>query len=73
MKIFNGTVIKTSERTAKVAVERVVVHPIYGKRLRRTKNYLVHDEVGVKVGDKVQFVATKPISKKKKWRIVKNK
>jgi len=71
MKIFTGKVISTKmNKTATVSVERVVVHPMYKKRFKRNKKYHVHDEVGVKVGDKVSFVACKPISKLKKWKIV---
>ncbi len=71
MKIFTGEIIaKKMDRTATVAVTRVIVHPIYKKRLKRTKKYHVHDEVGVNVGDRVKFVGTKPISKLKKWRIL---
>ncbi len=72
MKIFTGVVenIKNA-KTASVLVERVVVHPLYKKRLKRMKKYLVDDEFGAEVGDIVHFVATKPISKMKKWKIVK--
>ena len=70
MKIFTGKVIKVTEKTAKVEVERVLAHPLYTKRIKRVKNYLVHDEIGVAVGDVVSFVATKPYSKLKKWKIV---
>src|SRR5260221_14595891 len=70
MKIFTGIVIRTSDKTAKVAVTRVVAHPIYKKRIKRTKNFLVHDEVGVEVGSQVQFVDSKPYSKLKRWKIV---
>jgi small subunit ribosomal protein S17 len=70
MKIFTGTIVSTKmAKTAKVAVESFVFHPRYKKRLSRTKNYLVHDELGAKVGDKVRFVAGKPVSKSKKWTI----
>lgn len=72
MKVFTGKVIATpGDKTAKVAVTRIVAHRLYKKRLKRTKKYLVHDELGVKVGDLVNFVATKPISKLKKWRVIK--
>lgn len=72
MKILKGKVIsKKMEKTATVLVERVVVHPVYGKRVKRTKKYHVHDEVGTKVGQSVGFVACKPYSKLKKWKIVK--
>ena len=71
MKVFTGRVIsKKMEKTATVAVWRVVVHPIYKKRFRKTKKYHVHDEMGVKVGDEVKFVASRPYSKLKKWKIV---
>jgi len=74
MKIFQGKVVKKSgEKTAKVAVERVVAHTRYKKRLKRTKFYLVHDEIGVKTGEVVRFTACKPFSKLKKWRIIEEK
>lgn len=71
MKIFLGRVrAKKMEKTAVVVVERLVTHPVYKKRLRRTKKYHVHDEIGVKEGDRVKFVTCKPVSKTKKWKIV---
>jgi small subunit ribosomal protein S17 len=71
MKIFKGKVISTKmAKTATVAVERVVVHALYKKRFKRIKKYHVHDEIGVAVGQTVTFVACKPISKLKRWKIV---
>lgn len=71
MKIFIGKVIATKmAKTATVSVERVLKHPLYGKRYKRDRKFQVHDEVGVKVGDIVKFVACKPYSKTKKWKIV---
>lgn len=71
MKIFTGRVIATKNaKTATVAVERVIVHPLYKKRFRRDTKYQVHDEFGVKVGDTVKFVASRPYSKTKKWKVV---
>ena len=71
MKVFQGKVIATKmAKTATVAVERIVVDPIYKKRFKRIKKYHVHDEIGVKEGTLVKFVASKPISKLKKWKIV---
>ena len=46
------------------------IHPLYKKRLKRITKYQVHDEVGVKVGDKVKFADSRPYSKSKKWKIV---
>ena len=71
MKIFIGEVIsKKMDKTATVVVERVVVHPLYLKRYKRTKKYHVQDELGTKVGDKVKFSDSKPYSKLKRWKIV---
>lgn len=71
MKIFTGRVVEGKmAKTATVAVERVSIHPLYKKRFRRIRNYHVHDELGVKVGDVVKFAGGKPISKIKKWKII---
>jgi len=70
MKIFKGKVIHTKmQKTARVAVTRIVAHPVYKKRVKKVKHYMVHDEIGVKAGDTVKFVASKPISKLKRWKI----
>jgi len=71
MKMFIGKVTaKKMQNTATVEVVRTVVHPIYKKRYRKVKKYHVHDEVDAKVGQKVKFVACRPYSKMKKWKIV---
>ena len=71
MKVFTGQVVSTKmEKTATVAVERVYVHSVYKKRIKRVKRYHVHDALGVEVGQIVNFVASKPYSKTKKWRII---
>ena len=70
MKIFRGKVVSVKmNKTATVVVDRVVKHSFYGKRYRRSKKYHVHDIFGVKVGDLVRFVASKPYSKLKRWKI----
>ncbi len=75
MKILTGKVISTKmSKTATVAVERVVIHPLYKKRFKKIRKYHVHDENSVaKVGDRVKFVASRPFSKLKKWRILEEK
>jgi len=72
MKILIGKVISTKmPKTATVAVERVVVHPLYRKRFKKIRKYHVHDENSVaKVGDRVKFVASRPYSKLKKWVLI---
>lgn len=70
MKIFEGTV-KSNKMTKSVVVEvvRMWQHPIYKKRVKRTKSYLTHDEMGAKVGDRVTIAETRPISKLKRWKV----
>ena len=46
------------------------MHPLYGKVMKLSKRYHVHDELGVKEGEKVVFEETRPISKTKRWKIV---
>jgi small subunit ribosomal protein S17 len=58
------------EKTVSVAVETLVRHPLYKKRVRRSKKFLVHDEQNeAQVGDTVRIIETRPISKLKRWRL----
>jgi len=57
-----------SEQTATVLVERKVKHPVYGKYVRRSKKYRVHDsENELNIGDVVQIRECRPMSKTKSW------
>lgn len=58
-------------KTVAVLVEGSKTHPLYGKTFVWSKKYLVHDELGAKDGDMVTIVATKPISKRKHFKVVK--
>jgi len=54
-----------------VAVERKVMHPIYGKFTKRTSKFMAHDannDCGI--GDTVKIMETRPLSKRKRWRLV---
>lgn len=53
--------------TVVVVVERVIAHPLYHKRIRRTNKYHAHDEKGAKPGDEVKITETRPISKTVTW------
>ncbi|MEX1081281.1 MAG: 30S ribosomal protein S17 [Halofilum sp. (in: g-proteobacteria)] len=58
-------------KTASVKVERRMPHPLYGKFLKRSKKYHVHDaENECRPGDFVEIEETRPISKTKAWRLV---
>lgn len=59
------------DKTAVVSVERTTRHPLYGKIVRVTKKYKVHDpENACSIGDKVKIMETRPLSKDKRWRLV---
>jgi small subunit ribosomal protein S17 len=57
-------------KTVVVRVDRLVKHPIYRKYVRKRKKFMAHDEMGAKIGDKVKIVETRPLSARKRWRVV---
>lgn len=60
------------DKTVVVAVDRIAAHPKYKKHFKITRKYKAHDEKNkYKVGDKVLIIETRPISRDKKWRVVK--
>jgi len=56
-------------KTVMVETQSVVRHSKYGKYLRRRARFAAHDEQGCQVGDRVEIVATRPLSKTKRWRV----
>jgi small subunit ribosomal protein S17 len=72
-KVRTGRVVSDKmEQTVVVAVETMVRHPLYGKTMRRTTKFKAHDqnnECGI--GDTVEIMETRPISKEKRWRVTK--
>jgi small subunit ribosomal protein S17 len=72
---FEGVVLSDkSDKTIVVLVERTKKHPKYQKRYKVGRKFKVHDETNsYKVGDKVSFIECRPLSKEKKWRVIKNK
>lgn len=71
-RTLTGTVVSNKpNKTVTVAVERKVQHPVYGKYVRRTTKYHVHDENNeCSVGDLIVIEECRPISKTKSWRLV---
>jgi small subunit ribosomal protein S17 len=58
------------DKTVTVSVETLVRHPLYKKRLRRSRRFMVHDERNeARVGDTVRIIETRPISARKRWRL----
>ncbi len=59
------------EKSITVAVQRKVKHPIYGKFIGKTTKFVVHDEKNeCGEGDTVRIMETRPLSKRKRWRLV---
>lgn len=71
-KIFVGNVVKISgDKTVSVSVDRTVQSPLYGKKIKKSSKFLVHDEEKVcKVGDRVSFKECRPLSKRKHFFLV---
>ena len=71
IKTKTGRVVSDKmEKTIVVAVENLVEHPLYRKRVRRTRKFHAHDENDeAHVGDIVRIAETRPISKTKTWRL----
>ncbi len=69
-QILTGTVVSNkTAKTVTVEVVRLVRHPKYGKFLKRSKRYLVHDETGHQIGERVTIEETRPISRRKHFKI----
>ncbi|MEM7174045.1 MAG: 30S ribosomal protein S17 [Bacteroidota bacterium] len=61
-----------TNKTILVVVERKVKHPIYGKFIRKSTKFMAHDEKNsANIGDRVKLMETRPLSKRKRWRLVK--
>ncbi len=71
-KTREGLVVSDKmDKTVVVAVEDRVMHPLYGKVIRRTSKYKAHDEQNAcGIGDRVLLMETRPLSATKRWRVV---
>ncbi|MEL6392221.1 MAG: 30S ribosomal protein S17 [Bacteroidota bacterium] len=59
------------DKTISVSVERRLQHPIYGKYVKKSKKFIAHDENNdCGVGDTVRIMETRPMSRRKRWRLV---
>jgi small subunit ribosomal protein S17 len=58
------------QKTVVVRVDRLVRHPKYRRYVRRTSKFMAHDETGAGIGDKVRIVETRPLSARKRWRVI---
>lgn len=71
-KVRIGTVVSNKmNKSIVVAIERRVAHPLYKKYYKRTTKLMAHDEKNeCSVGDVVKIMETRPLSKRKRWRLV---
>ncbi len=69
-KVRHGMVVSNKmEKTVVVEIERRVQHALYGKTVRRTNRFKAHDLLGCDIGDRVEIMETRPISREKRWRV----
>lgn len=71
-KTFSGIVISDKmDKTIIVKVVKSKIHPLYKKYFKSSKNYKIHDSQNkFHIGDKVNFVECRPLSKDKRWRVI---
>ena len=72
-RVLVGKVVSDkTDKTITVLVETYKTHPLYGKRVKYSKKYAAHDEKNeAKVGDTVRISMTRPLSKTKRYELVK--
>lgn len=59
------------DKSITVSVERRIKHPMYGKFVKKTKKFMAHDEKNeCSIGDTVRIIESRPLSAKKRWRLV---
>ncbi len=66
-------IVKSNKMTSTITitVERKVKHPLYGKFVKKTSTFMAHDEGNTaNIGDRVRIMETRPLSKRKRWRLV---
>lgn len=71
-KVRIGKVVSSKmDKTIVVAIENLVRHRLYGKTLKRSQKFKVHDEINdAREGDTVEIMETRPLSREKRWRLV---
>lgn len=72
VKKLNGIALSDSRnKSVKVRANFIKAHPIYQKRVVRRRTFLVHTDQEIKKGQKVIIFPTRPISKRKSWKVIK--
>ena len=70
-KVRQGVVASNKmQKTVVVRLDRSFQHPLYGKTVRTSNRVKAHDDLSCDIGDKVEIMETRPLSKEKHWRVV---
>jgi small subunit ribosomal protein S17 len=71
-KVMRGRVVsEANDKSIVVEVETRKQHPLFKKMVKRSKRFMAHDEANeCRVGDTVRIIETRPLSKRKRWRLV---
>ncbi|HEY3781736.1 MAG TPA: 30S ribosomal protein S17 [Fimbriimonadaceae bacterium] len=70
-KVREGMVVSNKmEKTVVVQISRQVQHGLYGKIVKKSSRFKAHDEQSCDIGDRVEIMETRPISRDKRWRVV---
>jgi small subunit ribosomal protein S17 len=72
-KVLTGYVVSDKpDKTIVVMCETMVKHPLYKKYIRKRKKFMAHDPKNeCRMGDKVQIIESRPLSRRKRWRLLK--
>ncbi len=69
--VIGNVVSNRMDKSITVLVERRLRHPLYGKYMKKSTKFVAHDEENIcQIGDKVKIAETRPLSKRKRWRLV---
>ncbi|MEQ1823595.1 MAG: 30S ribosomal protein S17 [Fimbriimonadaceae bacterium] len=70
-KVRQGVVMSNRmTKTVVVSIERRTQHPLYGKVVIRSEKFKAHDEMSCDIGDVVEIMETRPLSRDKRWRVI---
>jgi small subunit ribosomal protein S17 len=72
-KVYTGEVVSDKmDKTVVVVVKRLAQHPVYKKTIRKASKFKAHDEENrAKIGDTVTIIESRPLSKDKRWKVIK--
>jgi len=71
IKRLLGTALNDSrDKTVKIEIKLLKIHPLYQRRFESKRRFIVHTEKEIKKGQKVEITPTRPLSRRKSWKVV---